>query len=162
MPTDRYLPPGAFTRRAFNPLVALLTKLGLSLKGSHVLQVRGRTTGELRTTVVNLLAVDGIDYLVAPRGVTQWVRNLRSAGEGRLRLGRRTEPFVAVELADEEKPEILRAYLRAWAWEVGQFFDGLSATSSEEELRAAASGFPAFRVVTTRDEGASLRASESS
>ncbi|MGI9052770.1 MAG: nitroreductase family deazaflavin-dependent oxidoreductase [Ilumatobacteraceae bacterium] len=145
---DRYLPPGAFTRRVFNPLIGRFTKLGLSMKGSRVLEVRGRTTGEVRSTVVNLLTVGESDYLVAPRGTTQWVRNLRAAGAGALRVGRRTEAFVAVELADDEKPEILRAYLRAWAWEVGQFFDGLSADSSEEELRAAASGFPVFRVVT--------------
>src|SRR4029079_19161371 len=86
----RYLVPDGFTRKVFNPLVARLTKWGLSVKGSRVLEVRGRTSGEARTTVVNLLTVDGVRYLVAPRGETQWVRNLRAAGAaGALRVGRR-------------------------------------------------------------------------
>src|SRR5919202_1174823 len=95
-----YQAPDAFTQRVFNPLVALLTRLGLSVMGSRILAVRGRTSGEWRTTPVNLLEVDGVRYLVAPRGHTQWVRNLRARGEGRLLLGRRAEDFAAVELAD--------------------------------------------------------------
>lgn len=148
--TTRYLAPGAFTRRVFNPLVARVTGLGLSLKGSRLLEVPGRTSGELRTTVVNLLTVDDQRYLVAPRGVTQWVRNLRAAGGGQLRLGRRRERFVADELPDDVavKVAVIRAYLEAWAWEVGQFFDGLTATSPDDEIAAAAPGFPVFRIVT--------------
>jgi deazaflavin-dependent oxidoreductase (nitroreductase family) len=142
----RYVVPGWFTNRVFNPAVARFTKWGLSIKGSRVLEVRGRTSGELRTTVVNLLTVDGVRYLVAPRGETQWVRNLRAAEAGSLRLGRRSEAFHADELADEAKPAVIRAYLAAWAWEVGRFFDGLSATSSDAEIAAAAPGFPVFRV----------------
>ena len=144
--TTRYLEPGTFTRKVFNPLVAVLTKLGVSLKGSRVLEVRGRTSGEPRTTVVNLLELDGVRYLVAPRGVTQWVRNLRAAGSGTLRLGRKVEHFVAVELPDAEKAPIIRNYLRAWAWEVGRFFDGLTADSPDADIAAAAPGFPVFRV----------------
>ena len=142
----RYLVPDAFTRKVFNPLVARLTKWGLSVKGSRVLEVRGRTSGEMRTTVVNLLTVDGVRYLVAPRGETQWVRNLRAAGTGTLRVGRRTEAFGADELANEVKPAVIRAYLEAWAWEVGRFFDGLSKDSSEAEIAAVAGGFPVFRI----------------
>ena len=142
----RYLQPGAFTRRVFNPLVAALTKMGISVKGSRVLEVRGRTSGEIRSTVVNLLTLDGVRYLVAPRGTTQWVRNLRAAGAGALRVGRRVEQFTATELPDEAKTEIIRAYLKAWAWEVGRFFEGLSADSTDEEIAAAASGFPVFRI----------------
>jgi deazaflavin-dependent oxidoreductase (nitroreductase family) len=144
--TIRYLEPGWFTRRVFNPLVAGLTKLGLSVKGSRVLEVRGRTSGQTRRTVVNLLELDGVRYLVAPRGVTQWVRNVRAAGSGTLRLGRKAERFVATELPDEEKTLVIRAYLRAWAWEVGKFFDGLTADSPDAHVAAAAPGFPVFRV----------------
>jgi deazaflavin-dependent oxidoreductase (nitroreductase family) len=142
----RYLAPGWFTRNVFNPSVRLLTKLGLSVKGSRVLEVRGRTTGQLRRTVVNLLTVDGIRYLVAPRGEAQWVRNLRAAGSGTLRVGRRTETFTAEELADDAKPPIIRAYLEAWAWEVKKFFEGLTADSSDAEVAAVAAGFPVFRI----------------
>ena len=87
----RYLAPDWFTRRVFNPLVARLTRWGISVKGSRVLEVRGRTSGEVRTTVVNLLTVDGVRYLVAPRGETQWVRNLRADG-GAGALPRRPAP----------------------------------------------------------------------
>jgi deazaflavin-dependent oxidoreductase (nitroreductase family) len=139
--------PGWFTRRIFNPLVALFTRLGLSLLGSRVLEVRGRSSGEPRRTPVNLLALDGERYLVAPRGETQWVRNLRASGEGRLLLGRRGEPFAAVEVDDEHKVAILRAYLRRWKAEVGIFFEGVGPDSPEEELRRAAPKHPVFRLL---------------
>src|SRR5689334_23913688 len=111
--------------RIFNGAVAGLAKVGISLMGSRVLAVRGRKSGELRTVPVNLLTVDGQRFLVAPRGHVQWVRNLRVAGEGELRLGRRVQQFRAEELADSEKLPVLREYLRKWGWEVGRFFDGL-------------------------------------
>ena len=97
--------------------------------------------------MVNVLDVDGARYLVAPRGETHWVRNLRAAGDAELRVGRRVEEVTAIELDDVEKLPVLRAYLRRWAWEVGRFFEGLDADSDDEVLRAAAPGFPAFRLV---------------
>lgn len=145
-PPARYHVPDGFTRRVFNPVVARLTSWGISLKGSRILEVRGRTSGEPRRTPVNLLTIDGADFLVAPRGETQWVRNLREARTGTLRVGRKVETFDAVEVADGDKAPILRAYLEAWAWEVGRFFDGLSAESPDAEIAAAAAGFPVFRV----------------
>ena len=110
----RCLAPGWFTRRVFNRGIARLTRLGLSLVGSRVLEVRGRSSGVLRSNIVNLLEVDGQRYLVAPRGHTEWVRNLRAAGAGTLRVGRRIEAFSPEELTDAVKPPILRAYLRRW------------------------------------------------
>lgn len=141
-----YAAPGWFTRHVFNPLVAAATRLGLSVWGSRVLEVRGRTTGAVRSVPVNLLTHDGDRYLVAPRGETQWVRNLRVAGEGTLRLGRRAEPFRADELVDADKTEVLRAYLRRWKAEVGVFFDGVDADSSDAELAAIAPKHPVFRI----------------
>jgi deazaflavin-dependent oxidoreductase (nitroreductase family) len=139
--------PGWFTKNVFNRLVALFTRLGLSVLGSRVLEVRGRSSGEWRTTPVNLLTLDGQRYLVAPRGETQWVRNLRVSGEGRLRLGRRTEPFVAREVTDDaEKVPILRDYLRRWKAEVGVFFEGVGPDSSDEELARIAPKHPVFRI----------------
>ncbi|HET6817162.1 MAG TPA: nitroreductase family deazaflavin-dependent oxidoreductase [Mycobacteriales bacterium] len=146
---ERYAQPGWFTRNVFNRLVALATRAGVSVWGSRVLEVRGRTSGEWRATPVNLLTIDGTRYLVAPRGVTQWVRNLRVAGNGRLRLGRRIERFTATEIPDDEKVEILRAYLRRWKAEVGVFFSGVSATSTDEEIRAIAPNHPVFVVTPT-------------
>jgi deazaflavin-dependent oxidoreductase (nitroreductase family) len=142
----RYVTPGFFTTRVFNRLVALLTRLGINIAGAEELSVRGRSSGEWRTTPVNPLTVDGVRYLVAPRGQTQWVRNIRVSGGGRLRKGRRTEEITVVEVADADKLPVLRQYLVTWAWEVGQFFEGIDKTSSDEELLAAAPGFPVFRI----------------
>ena len=143
----RYLAPSRGDR-AFNRLAARLTRMGLSLAGSRELRVVGRRSGQVRTTVVNLLVVDGERYLVAPRGTTEWVRNLRAAGQGELKVGRRVEPFRFEELADDAKPAILREYLERWAWEVGRFFEGVDATSSDAELLAIAPGFPVFRLLS--------------
>jgi deazaflavin-dependent oxidoreductase (nitroreductase family) len=143
---QRYLEPGWFIRNVFNRFVRISTRLGVSVWGSRVLWVRGRTSGEWRSTPVNLMTIDGQRYLVAPRGVTQWVRNVRAAGEGELRVGRRTEAFTADELADADKAPILREYLRKWKFEVGQFFEGMNMDGSDESIAAIADGFPVFRI----------------
>jgi len=142
----RYVAPGWFTRNVFNRLVAGLTRLGVSVWGSRILRVRGRRSGAWRSTPVNLLTFEGRRFLVAPRGETQWVRNLRAAGDGELRVGRRVERFRGVEIADDDKVEILRAYLRRWKAEVGVFFGGVSAKSSDEDIRRIAPDHPAFLV----------------
>jgi deazaflavin-dependent oxidoreductase (nitroreductase family) len=149
MPDEHYKKPGWFTRNVFNRAVALATRLGVSVWGSRILGVRGRKTGEVRETPVNLLTHQGQTYLVAPRGITQWVRNLRAAGEGTLRLGRRSESFRAQELPDPEKLDVLRAYLRRWKMEVGVFFDGVDADSSDQDLLRIAPDHPVFRIDTT-------------
>ena len=141
-----YQRPGRFTKHLVNPAVAGLTRLGVSLVGSRVLEVRGRKSGEWRSTPVNPLEYEGERYIVAPRGETQWVRNLRVSGEGRLRKGRRTEEFSATELPDEVKLPLLRAYLEKWAWEVGAFFQGVSADAPDEDLRRIAPLHPIFRI----------------
>jgi deazaflavin-dependent oxidoreductase (nitroreductase family) len=143
---EHFQEPGWFTRNVFNRAVAGLTRLGLSVKGSRVLEVRGRKSGDWRRTPVNLLTLDGERYLVSPRGTTQWVRNIRASGEGRLRVGRRTDEFTAVEVPEEERTPILRAYLESWAWEVGAFFQGVGADAPDEELRQIAPLHPVFRV----------------
>ncbi len=145
-----YRAPGWFTAKVFNRVVAAATHRGLSVWGSRVLRVRGRTSGEWRSVPVNLLVLGDDRYLVAPRGETQWVRNLRAAGSGELVLGRHVEAFEAVELDDKEKPNLLRAYLRRWKAEVGVFFDGVGATSSDDELARIAPRHPVFRVLPPR------------
>ncbi|MFI6311601.1 nitroreductase/quinone reductase family protein [Nocardia fusca] len=142
----RYLAPTGFDP-IFNRLANLLPKLGISVAGSRLLAVRGRKSGEWRTTMVNLMtAADGQRYLVAPRGHTQWVRNLRVAGTGELRLGRRTEAFTGIEVADADKVPLLRLYLERWGWEVGRFFEGITKDSTDAELAEIAPGFPVFRI----------------
>jgi deazaflavin-dependent oxidoreductase (nitroreductase family) len=147
MTDSRYLKPTNSTQ-VFNNVVAGMTKMGVSVWGSRVLSVRGRKSGEMRSTPVNLLTVDGQRYLVSPRGHSQWVRNIRVVGEGELRVGRRVERFVPTELADADKPAILRAYLKRWKFEVGVFFDGVDATASDEKLLEIAPGYPVFKIAT--------------
>jgi deazaflavin-dependent oxidoreductase (nitroreductase family) len=142
----RYVKPKKATN-FFNQSVARLTRLGISIYGSRVLYVRGRKTGEWRSQPVNPLPYEGGRYLVAPRGNTQWVRNLRAAdGTGQLRLGRRVEAFRATEIPDDDKPPLLRAYLKRWKWEVGVFFDGVGPDASDTELRRIAPGYPIFLI----------------
>jgi deazaflavin-dependent oxidoreductase (nitroreductase family) len=141
-----YQRAGWFTKNVFNRVIAAFTRSGMSMWGSRVLEVPGRKTGEPRRTPVNPLTFEGQRYLVAPRGHTQWVRNLRVSGSGRLLLGRRAEGFTAVELDDAEKPPLLRAYLRKWKWEVGQFFGGVGPDASDEELLRIAPDHPVFRI----------------
>jgi deazaflavin-dependent oxidoreductase (nitroreductase family) len=143
-----YRKPGWFTRNIFNRMVRRLTRLGVSVWGSRELRVRGRSSGEIRTTAVNLLEHDGDRYLVSPRGNSQWVRNLRVARVGELRVGRRVEAFRATEITsdDDAKITILRAYLRRWKMEVGVFFDGVGPDSTDDELRAIAGRHPVFHI----------------
>src|ERR1700735_444983 len=133
--SPRYVRPSWLTTHVFNKLVVAPTRIGVSVWGSRILEVRGRKSGEPRRTPVNLLEFDGRNYLVSPRGEGQWVRNVRADG-GRLTLllGRHRDERVARELPDSEKAPILRAYLRRWKMEVGIFFDGVSADSKEEDL----------------------------
>lgn len=141
----RYIEPGAIDR-VFNAVVAGLTRLGWSLYGSRILAVRGRKSGEWRTVTVNLLEHDGARYLVAPRGETEWVRNLRVHPEGELRVGRRHDRFRAIEVADEDKVPILRAYVRTWWFEVSRFFDLRGPDAADVEIARIAHQHPVFRI----------------
>jgi deazaflavin-dependent oxidoreductase (nitroreductase family) len=143
--TSTYRRPGWFTRNVFNRFVAGATRLGISVLGSRVLEVKGRKSGLPRHTPVNLLTLDGRDYLVAPRGEAEWVRNVRAAdGHLTLLLGRRRDDRTATEVTDPDKVPVLRAYLRRWKAEVGVFFEGVGPDSSDEELAAIAPRHPVF------------------
>jgi deazaflavin-dependent oxidoreductase (nitroreductase family) len=144
--SENYQRPGWFTTNVFNRAVAVLTGLGVSVYGSRVLEVQGRKSGQWRKTPVNLLRHEGAEYLVAPRGQTQWVKNLRASGQGRLRVGRRTSSFRAAELSGEEVTPVLRAYLKKWKFEVGVFFGGVGPDSPDEDLRRIAPDHPVFRI----------------
>jgi deazaflavin-dependent oxidoreductase (nitroreductase family) len=141
----QYQRPDALTTRLVNPLIATLTKLGLSVRGSPILAVRGRKTGKRQEVPVTPVEVDGVRYLVAPRGDTHWVRNLRAAGEAELRVGQRREPIQAREIANASKPPVLRAYLRRWKRETGKFF-GVDDQASDEDLARIAPDHPVFQI----------------
>lgn len=132
--------------RMSNAVVAELLRLGVPLFGAHVLAVRGRASGQWRTVPVNPIDVDGVRYLVSPRGETQWARNLRVGGTCELRGGRSARQYTATEVADADKPTILRAYLARWEWQVRPFVNGLTADSTDMELLAAAGRHPIFRL----------------
>jgi F420H(2)-dependent quinone reductase len=144
-PAPQYRRPGWLTRRVLNPAVAALTRAGISVMGGRILEVKGRQSGLPRRTPVNLLTFEGREYLVSPRGEGQWVRNVRADG-GRLALllGQKREERIATELADSEKPPILRAYLRRWKAEVGMFFGGVTPDSPEEDILRIAPHHPVF------------------
>ncbi len=114
----RYLRPGWFVARVMNPIVM---RLGMAT----TLAVRGRKSGQMRTVPVNVLELDGARYLVAPRGTTEWVRNLRVAGTGELRRRGKTERIRVTEVANELKPAIIKAYLDKWGSQVKSQFDAL-------------------------------------
>ncbi len=140
-----YRKPGMLARKLMNPLVVVMLRLGISVWGSRILEVPGRTSGIPRRTPVNLLDIDGRHYLVSPRGEGQWVKNVRANG-GRLALllGRRRHEMSALELSDGEKSPVLRAYLRRWKMEVGVFFDGVTADSDEADVQRIAPSHPIF------------------
>ena len=120
MPQRHYLKPSWLFSRVVNPL---LMRLGVV----STLRVQGRKTGHWRRVPVNVLELDGERYLVALRGETDWVRNLRAAGSGQLQYDRRRiEPFTAVEVPDAEKPRLIAAYLNRWG------------ESSQESVRRSA------------------------
>jgi deazaflavin-dependent oxidoreductase (nitroreductase family) len=140
-----YKRPGWVTTNVFNRIVRWLNRVGINLAGAQTLAVRGRTSGEIRTTPVNPFELDGRTYLLAPRGTTQWARNLRAAGEGELRSGRRVRRFRAEEVADADELPLLRLYLDRWAWEAKDFL-GVDTDASDEQLREIAPSHPAFRL----------------
>jgi F420H(2)-dependent quinone reductase len=132
---------------AFNQVVRGLAEVGIGLGGTKALRVRGRKTGKRRGVVINLLTVDGIGYVVSPRGNTQWARNARAAGAVELGPRWRTAPIRIAEVADEAKPRLLKAYLERWFWQVKGHVAGLTPQSSDADLRAAAPSIPVFEVL---------------
>jgi len=141
--TTRYQGPNRAARAANAPM-RWLADVGVSIAGTRALRVRGRKTGKQRTVVINLLAVDGVDYLVSPRGDTQWARNVRAAGVVELGPRWRRQPNRVNELDDAAKPDVLKRYLARWYWQVKGFVGGLTPESSDEQLLAAAPSIPVF------------------
>ena len=141
-----YVKPGASVR-IMNSLLGVGVKLGLSPQGAHLLTVRGRKSGKPMTTPVNPMKLDGAEYLVAPRGDTHWTKNLRAAGTGQLRVGRKKRTIRVVhELADAEKPPVLLAYLERWAGVTKKHFGITWPNPSEDEVRRVCARTPMFRI----------------
>src|ERR1700752_507468 len=139
----RYEEPNQVAQAA-NTVIRWLAELGISIAGTRALRVRGRKSGKQRGVVVNLLTVDGVDYLVSPRGNTQWARNVRAAGGVEMGPRWRSEHLRVTEVDDAAKPEVLRRYLARWYWQVKGYVAGLTPESTDEQLRAAAPTIPVF------------------
>jgi len=132
--------------KIFNRVYGFLVGLGLGFSHSRLLEVRGRKTGKLYSTPVDLLELNGKNYLVAPRGRTQWVRNAEAAGEITLKKGSTRRTFRLRAIPDAEKPPILKAYLDSFQREVQTYFP-LAAGSPVEAFAELASIYPAFELV---------------
>jgi deazaflavin-dependent oxidoreductase (nitroreductase family) len=141
--STRYDEPNRMAKAA-NALIRWLAEMGVSIAGTRALQVRGRKTGKVHGVVVNVLTVDGVDYLVSPRGNTQWARNVRAAGVVDVGPRWRRRRLGAAEVPDAAKPELLRRYLDKWYWEVKGHIAGLTPDSDDDELRSAAPSIPVF------------------
>jgi deazaflavin-dependent oxidoreductase (nitroreductase family) len=139
----RYEEPNRAARAA-NAVIRWLAELGISIAGTTALRVRGRKSGQPRAVVVNLLTIDGAEYLVSPRGNTQWARNVRAAGV--VEVGPRWRRRLArvTEVGDAAKPEVLRRYLARWYWQVKDYVGGLTPDSTDEQLLAGAPTIPVF------------------
>lgn len=129
-------------------VVRWLADRGVSVMGASSLTVVGRKTGRQQRIPVNPLVLGDAEYLVSPRGNTQWVRNIRAAGTATLRVGRRSRDVTVRELpeADAAKPKVLQAYLRRWNSQAAAYFDGLTPDSSMAEFAGKAALFPVFLV----------------
>ncbi|MFI1046551.1 nitroreductase/quinone reductase family protein [Streptomyces griseoruber] len=146
MSSQPYYLKGSPINVRFNRVIGWLARHGLSLMGSAEMSVRGRKSGQMQRIPVNPHTYEGAQFLVSARGHSQWVRNMRVAGGGELRVGRKVRTFTAVEVPDEERLPILRTYLEKWGWEVNQYFDGVTAKSTDAEIVAAAPDHPVFRI----------------
>jgi len=141
--TSFHAPSGL--ERVFNRIYGLLVGLGLGFSYNYLLEVRGRKSGRTYSTPIDLLELNGKRYLVAPRGRTQWVRNAEAAGEVTLKKGRTRRRFGLRALDDNEKPEVLKAYLDTFKREVQQYFP-VKAGAPAEAFRAVAERYPAFEL----------------
>ena len=141
--STRYEEPNR-AARAGNAVIRWLAELGVSIGGTRALRVRGRKTGKPRAVVINLLSIDGVDYLVSPRGNTQWARNVRAAGVVVVGPRWRRQRVEATEVDDAAKPAVLKSYLDRWYWQVKGYVAGLTPDSTEDEFRAGAPSIPVF------------------
>jgi deazaflavin-dependent oxidoreductase (nitroreductase family) len=147
-PIPAYRQPPWIMRRLFDPLTLFLVgRLGMDdHNGTRVIEVKGRSSGVWRATPVRLLEMDGQHYLVAMYGESNWAKNLRAQGGGRLRMGAHLTDFRAVELTGEDKLPVLRAYLKRWWSFVARMTTVTSPEAPDQEILDAAPRHPVFKL----------------
>lgn len=144
-PSPAFRAPTA-VERIFNRVFGFLVGIGLGFSYNYLLLVRGRKSGKLYSTPINLLEHGGKRYLVAPRGQTQWVRNAEASGEITLKKGSRLSKFRLRPLQDAEKLEVLKAYLDTFKKEVQTYFT-VPAGSPVQAFAEVAGNYPAFELI---------------
>jgi deazaflavin-dependent oxidoreductase (nitroreductase family) len=132
--------------RFFNRVFGLLVGMGLGLPHNYLVQVRGRKSGKIYSTPIDLLEVGGKRFLVAPRGRTQWVRNAEAAGEVTLKKGRTRQRYRIRPIPDAGKPELLKAYLDSFKTTVQRYFP-VPAGSPPQAFAEVASNYPVFELL---------------
>ncbi len=142
LPAFREPSPG---EKFFNRLFGFLVGLGLGMRHNYLLQVRGRKTGRIYSTPVNVLEMQGKRFLVAPRGRTQWVRNAEAVGEVTLKRGGFKQKFRLRAIPESERPEILKEYLERYTPTVQRYFP-VPAGSPREAFAAVAAAYPVFEL----------------
>jgi len=143
--TTTFQPPTGI-EAFFNRTMGFLAGLGIGPEFIYLLQVRGRKTGKIFSTPVNLMEVGGRQILVAPRGRTQWVRNAEAAGEITLKRGSKRQRFGLRPIADEQKPELLKEYLDRYQSAVKKFFP-VAPGSQAEKFREIAGNYAVFELI---------------
>lgn len=146
-PLEKFRPPSRF-EHWFNAFVALLAKFGITFKDGYRLIVKGRKSGNEYAVAVTVLTLGGEQYLVAPRGETQWVRNVRVAEQVRLEKGASIESFLTQELNDDRKLSVLSAYLSEYRKSVQRYFP-IQAGAAPEEFKSIADSYPTFLLSRT-------------
>jgi deazaflavin-dependent oxidoreductase (nitroreductase family) len=132
--------------RIFNRVFGFLVGLGLGFSHNYLLQVRGRKSGKIYSTPIDLLEMNGKKFLVAPRGRTQWVRNAEAAGEITLRKGSTRQRFRLRPIPDADKPAILKAYLDTFKREVQRYFP-VAAGSPPQAFAEIVQSYPTFELI---------------
>jgi len=143
-PPSEYKAPSAI-EKLFNQTFGFLAGLGLAPSFIYLLQVKGRKSGKTYSTAVNLMDFRGKQFLVAPRGRTQWVKNAEASGEVTLKRGFRRK-FRLRALADTEKPEVLKEYLTRYKSAVQKFFP-VQPEARIDAFAKIAEGYPAFELI---------------
>jgi deazaflavin-dependent oxidoreductase (nitroreductase family) len=142
-----YLAPSPL-ERAFNRAFGVLVGLGLGLRHNYLVEVRGRRTGRIHSTPVNVLELSGRRFLVAGRGRTQWVQNAEAAGEVVLRKGRTSRTFRIRTVSGDERAAILSAYLDRFRPTVQRYFP-VPAGSAPAAFTAIGDRYPAFELLAS-------------
>lgn len=133
----------------FNRAFGALAAAGWAPKYAYLLQTRGRKSGKLYSTPVNLLEQGGKLYLVGARGQTAWSRNAEAAGEITLKRGKSSTRYAVRLVPDAERAPMLKAYLETWAGQVKRFF-AVEPSAPIEAFAAIAAQHPVFELTRVK------------